>query len=208
MLYRNNIKKNSTAAKILEASYDVSEFSLFEIVEKIKKSYLYTKNITLELKYSQYLKSNCRGRYSITQKGRWFVICHRLDGLSFLSLYLLAEIYHKVKNNSDLFYQFSSFRQYYQKDYGRNNSSSTAIYKRRSISKSLQQLKERNLVYLMCGDFIKMTKPMISFLVKYDEDLDSLYNWCNDTYEKCITHTIENKKFNPQIGKLFSKGPN
>ena len=208
ILYRNNIKKNSTAARILETSYDVSEFSLFEMVEKIKKSYLYTKKIALELKYSEYLKSNGRGRYFITQKGRWFVICQRLDGLSFLSLCLLSEIYHKVKKNSDLFYQLSTFRNYYQKDYGGINFSSTAIYKRKNISKLLVLLKERNLVYVLCGDFIKMTKPMIGFLAKYDDDLDSLYNWCNDTYEKCITYTIENKKFNPKIGKLFSKGTN
>jgi len=208
MLYRNNIKKNSVAARILKTSYDVSEFSLFEMVEKIKKPYLYTKKITLVLKYSGYLKSKNRGRYRITQKGRWFVICQRLDGISFLSLCLLAEIYHKVKKNSDLFYQLSVFRNYYQKDYGGNNSSSTAIYKRRNISKSFQLLKERNLVYVVCGDFIRMTLPMIEFLEKYNEDLDSLYGWCNDTYEKCINHTIEDKKFNPKIGKLFSKGSN
>lgn len=208
MLYRCNIKKNSTAAKILETSYDVSEFSLFEMVGKIKKPYLYTKKIALELKYSKYLKSKNRGRYSIAQKGRWFVICQRLDGLSFLSLCLLAEIYHKVKNNSDLFYQFSSFRQYYEINFGSNNFSSTAIYKRKNISKSLVLLRERNLVYVMCGDFIRMTQPMIDFLEKYDEDLESLHLWSNVTYEKCITHIIENKKFNPKIGKLFSKGSN
>ncbi|MGH1521705.1 MAG: hypothetical protein ACRBB2_04960 [Nitrosopumilus sp.] len=208
MLYRNNIKKNSAAARILETSYDVSEFSLFEMFQKIKKPYLYTKKIALELKYSQYLKSNGRGRYSITQKGRWFVICQRLDGLSFLSLCLLAEIYHKVKKNSDLFYPLSVFRNYYQKDYGDNNSLSTAIYKDKNISKSFQLLRQRNLVYVVCDDFIRMTAPMIAFLEKYDKDLESLCHWSNDTYEKCITYTIENNRFNPKVGKLFSKGSN
>jgi len=208
MLYRCNIKKNSTAARILEASYDVSEFSLFEMVGKINKSYPYTKKIALELKYSEYLKSNGRGKYFITQKGRWFVICQRLDGLSFLSLCLLAEIYHKVKKNSDLFYSLSVFRNYYQKDYGSSNSSSTAIYKDKNISKSFQLLRQRNLVYVVCDDFIRMTSPMIAFLEKYDKDLESLFHWSNDTYEKCITHTIENNRFNPKIGKLFSKGSN
>ena len=208
MLYRNNIKKDSTAARILETSYDVSEFSLFEMVEKIKKPYPYTKKIVLELKYSEYLKSNGRGKYSITQKGRWFVICQRLDGVSFLSLCLLAETYHKVKANPELFYQISTFRRYYEKDYDGENSSSTAIYKRRNISRSLQLLKERHLLYTVNCDFIKMTQPMIDFIARYDEDLDSLYGWCNDTYEKCTSYVIENKKFDPKIRKLFSKGSN
>jgi len=208
MLYRSNIKKNSTSAKILETSYDVSELPLFEMSERIRKPYLYTKKIALELKYSGYLKSESRGKYSITQKGRWFVICQRLDGLSFLSLCLLAETYHKVKANQELFYQLSTFRQYYQEDYGSNNSSSTAIYNSKNISKSLRLLRERNLVYVVSSDFIKMTRPMMDFLVKYDEDLDSLYDWCNDTYEKCISHTIENKKFDSNMRNFFSKGSN
>jgi len=208
MLYRTNIKKNSVAARILETLYDVSEFSLFKIVDKIKKPYLYTKNITLELKYSGYLISHSRGRYSITQKGRWFVICQRLDGLSFLSLCLLAETHHKVKTNPELFYQLSTFRRYYEKDYDNDNSSSIAIYNCKNISKSLRLLKERHLVYVVNYDFIKMTRPMIDFLARYDEDLDSLYDWCNDTYEKCINHIIENTKFDPKIGNFFSKGPN
>ena len=208
MLYRSNIKKNSTAARILETSYDVSEFSLYDISKKIKKSYLYIKKITLELKYSGYLESKNRGIYSVTHKGRWFVICQRLDGLSFLSLCLLTEIYHKVKKNPNLFYQLSTFRNYYQIDYSSNNSTLTAIYKRRTISNSLGLLRKRNLVYVVNCNFIKMSQPMIDFLAKYDKDFDSLYSWCNDTYEKCINHTIENNKFNPKIGKLFSKGPN
>ena len=208
MLYRSNIKKNSTAAKILEMSYDVSEFSLFEMLGIIKKPYLYAKKIALELKYSGYLKSESRGRYNITQKGRWFVICQRFDGLSFLSLCLLAETYHKVKINPEWFYQLSAFRQYYEKGYGRGISLSTAIYNSKNISKSLRLLRERNLVHVVSGDFIKMTRPMINFLEKYDEDLDSLYSWCNDTYEKCIAHTIENNKLGSNMKNLFSKGSN
>jgi len=211
MLYRSHIKKNSTAAKILEASYDVSEFSLFEITQIITKPYSYAKKIALELKYSGYLKSDRRGRYSITQKGRWFAICHRLDGLSFLSLCLLAETYHKVKINPDLFYQLSTFRKYYEMNYGSDgisSSSTTAIYKRRNISRSLQLLRERHLVYVVSGEFIKMTEPMIDFFSQYGEDLDSLYSWNNDTYEKCTSHVIANKKFNSNIGNLFSKGSN
>ena len=209
MLYRSNIKKNSTAARILETSYDVSEFSLFEITQRIRKPYLYAKNIALNLKYSGYLKSERWGRYSITQKGRWFVMCKRLDGLSFLSLCLLAETYHKVKANPEMFYQLSRFRKYYEMDYGGGVSTlTTAIYKRRNISRSLQLLKQRHLVYVVSGEFIMMTGPMIDFLVQYDEDLDSLYSWNDDTYEKCISHTIENIKFNPRIANLFPKGPN
>ena len=210
MLYRHNIKKKSTGAKILEMACDVSEFSLFEMSGKIKKPHHYTKKIVLVLKYSGYLQSEYRGKYSITQKGRWFAICQRLDGLSFLSLCLLAEIYHKVKTNQELFYRFSTFRQYYEKDYcdGGCVSSSTSIYSSSNISKSLLLLRERNLVYIVSGDFIKMTRPMIDFLEKYDDDLDSLYNWCNDTFEKCMDYSIENNKINPSVKNLFSKGPN
>ena len=191
--YRCNIKKNSTGAKILESSY-ISGFSLFEISEKTKKQYRYTKKIVLSLKYSGYLKSECRGIYSITQKGRWFVICQRLDGLSFLSLCLLAEVYHRVNYNPEFFYQFSSFRQCYETDYD-ENFTYMAMYRRQNISKSLKHLTSRNLVYVS-GDFIKMTNTMIEFLKKYHKDLESLFLWCSDTHEKCICHTIENNNFN------------
>ena len=215
MLYRSNIKRNSTAAQILETSYDVSEFPLFEMLKGITKPYPYAKKIALDLKYSGFLKSDRRGMYSMTQKGRWFAICQRLDGLSFLSLCLLAETYHKVKTNHEMFYQISTFRKYYEMDYGDGGSddggicsSTTAIYKRRNISRSLQLLRERHLVYVVSGEFIKMTGPMIDFLSEYDEDLDSLYIWNADTHERCISYTIANKKFNPNIVNLFSKGSN
>ena len=159
-----------------------------------KKQYRYTKKIVLELKYSGYLESESRGLYSITQKGRWFVICQRLDGLSFLSLCLLAEVYHRVNSNPEFFYQFSSFRQCYEKDYD-ETFTHTAIYRRQNISKSLKHLTSRNLVYVS-QDFIKMTNPIIEFLKKYHEDLESLFLWCSDMYEKCICSTIENNNFN------------
>ncbi|MDH3203155.1 MAG: winged helix-turn-helix domain-containing protein [Nitrosopumilus sp.] len=190
--YRCNIKRNSTGSKILESSY-VSGFSLLEISKKTKKQYRYTKKIVLELKYSGYLESESKGRYSITQKGRWFVICQRL-GLSFLSLCLLAEVYHRVNSNPEFFYQFSSFRQCYETGYD-ENFTYMAIYRRQNISKSLKHLTSRNLVYAL-GDFIKMTNTMIEFLKKYHRDLESLFLWCSDMYEKCICNTIENNNFN------------
>ena len=201
--YRCNIKKNSTGAKILEFSYDISGFALFEISKKTKKQYRYIKKIVLSLKYSGYLESENRGIYSITQKGRWFVICQRLDGLSFLSLCLLAEVYHRVNSNPELFYQFSSFRQCYEKDYD-ENFTYMAIYRRQNISKSLKHLTSRNLVYAS-EDFIKMTNQMIEFLKKYHKDLELLFLWCSDMYEKCICNTIENNNFNAS-GIL--QGPN
>ena len=214
MLYRHNIKKDSTGARILEMSYDVSEFSLFEMSGKIQKPYHYTKKIAFELKNSGYLQSECRGRYFITQKGRWFVICQRLDGLSFLSLCLLAEIYHKIKINPKLFYRLSTFRQYYEKDYDVGGggdggfSLPTAIYDSKSISKSFQSLRARNMVYVTFKDFIKMTRPVIDFLKIYDDDLDSLYVWCNDIFEKCVDHTLENGKLCFNMKRIFPKGTN
>ena len=210
LLYRNNIKPDSIASQILETSYGVSEFSLFQISQKIKKPYPYTKKIMFELKKLGYLKSESRGRYSITQKGRWFVICQRFDGISFLSLCLLAEVYHRVKSDPAFFYQFSTFRQCYEIGYKSSNSlSTTAIYLRTNILKSLQSLKQRNLVYAVHGDFIKISKPMIKFLSRYDTELESLFLWCNEIFEKCITDTVENNSFNFDTSKMIiAKGTN
>jgi len=106
----------------------------------------------------------------------------------------LAEVYHWVNCNPEFFYQFSSFRQFYEKNYD-ENFTYMAIYRRQNISKFLKHLTTRNLVYVS-GDFIKMTNPMIEFIKKYHKDLESLFLWCNDMYEKCICHTIENNNFN------------
>lgn len=201
------MRAGSAASRILEMSYDnhddsdISEFSLFEMSKKIKKSYKYTKNIALGLKSSGHLESKGRGRYSITQKGRWFGLCQTLDSISFLSLCLLAEIYHNVKDDRydkhskrmiQSVYSFSSFRRCYEKKFG--DLFSASVYSKSNVSKSLSHLTTRNLVYVSSSsrDMIKMTKPMIRFLSEYDDDLSSLYLWCEDTLEKCVTHTIEN----------------
>ena len=235
LLYRNNIKKNSTSFKILEMSFNdhennhdendngISEFSLSVISKRINKSYKFTKKIVLVLKYSGYLESKKRGIYTITKKGRWFTLCQKLDGISFLSLCLLAETYHRVKSNPEFFYQLSAFREYYQRDcsddYGKldckngNSSSSSslsvALYHRNNISKSLHHLTSRNLVYVVSGDFLKMTKQMIEFLHTYDDDLESLFLWCGDTYEKYVNHIIDNNSLGFDIGRInISKGSN
>ena len=221
LLYRNNIKRDSTSSKILKMVYDddkhdISEFSLSDISKRIKKPYKFTNKIVLELKYSGYIdnynnKIRTRGSYFLTQKGRWFALCQILDGISFLSLCLLAETYHRVKSNPEFFYQFSVFRQFYEKDYSNNNQDfcpSTAIYHRTNISKSLKHLTSRNLVYVVSGDFIKIRKHAIEFLKRYDKELDSLFLWCNDIYENCTNHIIENNSFGFDISRVFPQGPN
>ncbi|MDH3394733.1 MAG: hypothetical protein OEL52_01100 [Nitrosopumilus sp.] len=226
LMYRNNIKRNSTSSKILEMLYDdcsnnnnndISEFPLSYVSKRIRKPYRFTKKIFLELKYSGCLASRQRGMYSITQKGRWFALCQKLDGISFLSLCLLAETYHRVKSNPEFFCQLSSFRDYYQRDcrddaHHNNESTSTlsvAIYHRTNISKSLHHLTSRNLVYVVSGDFIKMTKPTIEFLRTYDDDFESLFLWCGDTFEKYVDHVIDNNKLGFDISRInISKGSN
>ena len=226
LLYRNNIKRDSTSSKILEMLYDddddkhhgISEFSLSDISKRVKKPYKFTKKIVLELKYSGYIdnhnnKSRTRGLYFLTQKGRWFALCQILDSIPFLSLCLLAETYYRVKSNPEFFYQLSVFRQFYEKNYANNNNNqnffpSTAIYHRTNISKSLKHLTSRNLVYVVSGDFIKTTKHTIEFLKRYDKELDSLFLWCNDTYENCTNHLIDNNSLGFDISRIFPKGPN
>ena len=223
LLYRNNIKKDSTSSKILEMLYDedisnshdgsISELSLSVISKIIRKPYKLTKNIVLELKYSGYLESNQKGRYTITQRGKWFVICQKLDGISFLSLCLLAETYHRVKSNPEFFYPLSVFREYYEKDYAENHNNqnfcpTTAIYHRTNISKSLKNLTSRNLIYVVSGDFIKIRIPMIEFLKRYDVELYSLFVWCSDIYENCTEYLIENNDFGFDISRIFPKRPN
>ena len=191
----------------------ISEFSLYTISKRIKKPYKFTKKIVLQLKYSGYLESRQKGRYTITQRGKWFAICQKLDGISFLSLCLLAETYHRVKSNPEFFYQLSAFREYYEKDYTVNHNNqnfcpSTAIYHRTNISKSLKHLTSRNLVYVVSGDFIKIRTSMIEFLRRYDAELYSLFVWCNDTYENCTDYLIENNDLGFDISRIFPKGPN
>ena len=191
----------------------IPEFSLRTISKRINKPYKFTKKIVLQLKYSGYLESRQKGRYTITQKGKWFTICQKLDGISFLSLCLLAETYHRVKSNPEFFYQLSAFRECYEKDYAVNHNNqnfcpSTAIYHRTNISKSLKHLTSRNLVYVVSGDFIKMRTTVIEFLKRYDAELYSLFVWCNDTYENCTDYLIENNDLGFDISRIFPKGPN
>ena len=192
---------------------DISEFSLRAISKRINKPYKFTKKIVLQLKYSGYLESRQKGRYTITQRGKWFAICQKLDGISFLSLCLLAETYHRVKSNPEFFYQLSAFREYYEKDYANNHNNqnfcpSTAIYHRTNISKSLKHLTSRNLVYVVSGDFIKMRTTVVEFLKRYDAELCSLFVWCNDTYENCTDYLIENNDLGFDMSRIFPKGPN
>ena len=64
-------------------------------------------------------------------------------------------------------------------------------------------------MYVVSGDFLKMTKHVIEFLNTYDDDLESLFLWCGDIYEKYVNHIIDNNSLGFDIGRFYiSKGSN
>ena len=204
LYYRRHIKSNSVSSQILELFYPDQNLTLKDITNHFdSRHYLYIKKIVLCLKKDDYLKVDnddklYKRNYFLTRLGRWFAVSAKLN-ISFLSLCLLSDVYYTIKNQSKnkcRIYLISSFRKLFDSSH---DDSVSAIYSEQNIYKSIRHLIDKNLIYYVSKDIVKMNDVTITKLNQYDEDLNKLHQWIYDVSINCKNFYLENNNsFTPK----------
>ena len=197
LFYKKSIHKNSTSSQILKLLYPDNQLAIKQITFQINdKPYNYIKKIILQMKSNGYLNCNEKkyGKsYHLSQMGRWFALCMILDNISFQSLCILSQVYCKVRNdptNRMNYYMISKFRDSFDRSCDDNLSCASAVYSHVHILRLVKQLTDRNLVYWVNSDFLKISLPIFEKLQNYDQDFVSLVEWQNKTIKKCRDEQI------------------
>lgn len=201
--YRRKVVTNSTCSKIMNVLYPNHSMKLKEITSVIDKPYQYSKKIVLQMINDGYLDHDSKlynRRYHLSQTGRWFVICGKLD-VSFQALCILSKVYINSKDNRH--YMISMYRRDFDESCDEFYSMASAIYSYRNISRSIKMLTDRFLIYWKSKDMLKITPNMIQHLKEYDNDLMSLSSWSDDMSTLCQEKRLESVQINNETQKIL-----
>jgi len=210
LFYKKSVHRNSTCSKILDLMYPDIKLTVGQIASHIDRSYIYTKKIVRQMQLDRYLLSDgkkYKRAYHLSQTGRWFAICMKLDYVQFQSLCILSQVYYRIKkdpNNKTGCYMISKFRDKLDKSYDVDQFCASAVYTSRNISQSIRMLTDRNLIYWINNDFVKISSGVFEYLQKYDQDFTSLVTWQNQIFERCTKEQLKVVLNIPEKKKLFS----
>ena len=211
LFYKKKIHRNSTCSKVMEMLYPDIKFTVSQIACNINKPCLYTKKIVLQMYSDGYLlhdEKKYNRAYFLSDTGRWFAVCVKLDYISFQSLCILSQTYCKVKrdpNSKASCYMLSKFRDVFDKSYDdEDRACASAVYTSRNISRSIRMLTDRNLLYWANVDFVRISPGVFDHLQKYDEDFVSLASWQNNIFEECRKEQFKAVMTSQEKKNLFS----
>ena len=211
LLYRKKIHRNSTCSNIMEMMYPDMRFTVSQIAFRVSKPYLYTKKIVLQMHSDGYLFHDGKKynrTYFLSDTGRWFAVCVKLDYISFQSLCILSQTYCKVKRDPDskaICYMIAKFRDTFDKSYNdEDGACASAVYTSRNISQSIRMLTDRNLLYWANEDFVRIRPGVFDRLQKYDKDFTSLVSWQDKMFEKCRKEQFKAVMNSPEKKNLLS----
>ena len=220
--YKNHTRSNSTSSYILQLLYPDNCITINRIAGFVcSKSANYTKKVVQRLMHAGYvdvaddIQKKYNRQYRLTQTGRWITISCKLR-ISFLSLCLLAEVHHAVRNKNEPesfpyvrnhdhmpdFYMISSFRRLFDSSL---QDSISAIYSRRNISKAAQSLIDKKLAYRPYrSDILRISADSLAKLQRYAYDLHKLHQWNYTISSECRDVFVENYVISDKQKKLFS----
>ena len=210
LFYRKNVHRNSTQSKILDMMYSDINLTIKQITSKMDKPHKYTKKIILQMCSDKYMFSDEKKynkAYHLSQTGRWFALCVKLDYISFQSLCILSQVYCRIKrdpNGDTSCCMISKFRDTFDKSCDVEESCASAVYTSRNISQSIRMLTDRSLIHWINDDFVKINSAMFHYLQKYDEDFASLTSWQNEMFERCKNEQLNVVMNLPEKKKLFA----
>jgi len=211
LFYKKKIHRNSTCSNIMEMMYSDMRFTVSQIAFRVSKPHAYTKKIVLQMHSDGYLFHDGKKynrTYFLSDTGRWFAVCVKLDYISFQSLCILSQTYCKVKrdpNSKAICYMISKFRDTFDKSYDdEDEACASAVYTSRNISQSIRMLTDRNLLYWANEDFVKMSPEMFNHLQKYDKDFVSLVSWQDKMFERCRKEQFKAVMRSKEKKNLFS----
>ncbi len=211
LFYKKKIHRNSTCSNIMEMMHPDMRFTASQIAFRVSKPHAYTKKIVLQMHSDGYLFHDGKKynkTYFLSDTGRWFAICVKLDYISFQSLCILSQTYCKVKrdpNSKASCYMLSKFRDAFDKSYDdEDRACASAVYTSRNISQSIRMLTDRNLLYWANEDFVRISLGVFDHLQKYDKDFVSLVSWQNKMFEKCRKEQFKAVMTSQEKKNLFS----
>jgi hypothetical protein len=173
ILANRKIRANSTSFHILSSFY--AGMKTAEIISKFSKkitSKYPRKDVCRYMTHLQSVgllekKSHAPPEYTITKKGRWYVIAAKL-GIPLFSLILLANVYvfqKNVRKNSLDFYVVGFF-------FEKVKSFLTHTYRVHG------ELIRKNYVIKCANQTIRIPKYVLEQLEReFDADLNDIYNW-------------------------------
>lgn len=174
MVFHNeHIKKSSIAAKILVLLYPNKAYSGKTIEDMLGLKGIGQKGTMFNLLGRKLISSKGSGYarlYFLTQKGRWFAICHELN-LSFLGLCALADAYgmqgRLEEGNFVGFYVYPRFAEVFEGTYSQEN-----------LRFAFGQLKAKKLATRYSKKSLRIIPRVFSDLKRhYHQDLEELQKW-------------------------------
>ena len=206
LFYRRKVFANSTCSRVLNLLYPESQLTIKEMTSKIRKPYLYSKKIVMQMNHDGYLTHDSKSynrEYKLSQMGRWFAICGELDNIPFQSLCILSKVYVNEKKYHKR-YMVSMYRRNFDESCDDLYSIPSAIYSSRNISRSIKMLTDRFLVYRISeGNLKTMPKVLENLENNYDSDLNSLFSWSDEMLTSCMEIRFENIKLDNAKKNLF-----
>lgn len=171
--YNIHLKRCSAGSKILVLLYPDKKYSQEVIADKtgLTKVHLYI--ILSRLVEGRLLKLEKDRKfrfYTITQKGRWFAICSKLD-LSFLSLCALADAYEMQTRLEKVglvgFYVFPRFAEIFE-----------GVYSHRNLQFAFEQLKMKKIAVRYVKKSLRIKPEILENLTSsYEKDFEELQKW-------------------------------
>lgn len=171
--YNVHLKRSSAASKILVVLYPDKKYDTRQIAYETGLNNDTQRITLLRLVGGNLVKLEGDDRskvYGLTQVGRWFAICSKLN-LTFLSLCALADAYEMQTRLEGAgltgFYVFPRFVEIFED-----------IYSQDSIRVALEQLKLKNLALRYTKKSLRLRPKVLENLKRcYQEDIEELQKW-------------------------------
>ncbi len=171
--YHIFFKRSSAASNILALLYPDKKYSEGEITEKLGLNKINQSMALTRLVQGKFivLEKDRRTRfYRLSQKGRWFAICNKLN-LTFLSLCALADAYEMQTRLEQVglvgFYVFPRFAETFD-----------GVYTQGNLRFAFEQLKVKNLAFRYVKKSLRIKPEVLEDLRRYyQKDLEEMQKW-------------------------------
>jgi len=204
VFYNEHIKKSSIAAKILVLLYPDRTYNSQAIEDALRLEGIGQKGTISDLLGRKLISSKGSGDarlYFLTQKGRWFAICHDLN-LSFLGLCALADAYgmqgRLEAGNLVGFYVYPRFAEVFE-----------GIYSQENLRFAFGQLKAKKLAAKYSKKSLRIIPRVFSDLKRhYHQDLEELQKWISQIPTRKEEILGQDQKFIQNVRKskrIFSR---
>jgi hypothetical protein len=197
VFHNEHIKKSSIATKILVLLYPDKVYNIRAIEDTLRLEGIGQKGTLFKLLGKKLVSSKGSGNarlYFLTQKGRWFAICHDLN-LSFLGLCALADAYgmqgRLEKGDLVGFYVYPRFAEVFE-----------GIYSQENLRFAFGQLKAKRLATRYSKKSLRIVpRVFLDLKHRYHQDLEELQKWIGQIQARKEEILGQDQKFIQDVSK-------